>query len=243
MNKTYRSRYRPVYKKFVGLRKVILNPKKVLNFKKRKWQPLISQMSRLSKKRKNNCYYKFYDQTSYKIQKYNSFFSRSYSQNLSHRKRFSIFYGFLGKNYLKHVITNSLKKSNQVQNKINPNLFLIEFLESRLDVILVRSGFSLSLMNSRQMISHGHVFVNKKRVKDGSYSLKPDDLITFSKKSRPLVEHFILRSEIWPLPPQYLQISYKVLQIKIVDNIISKNSGNFMPLDLNLTNIIEHYRR
>ena len=125
-----KTRYKPLYKKFVGLRKVLQKSKKISTFKKRKWQFLVLQAKRLSKIRKYNSYYKFYDQNSYIIQKFKSFFSNSYRQNLLIKKGFSIYYGKLGQNYLKQVCKKANAKSNQIQNKISPAKFLQDHLEN-----------------------------------------------------------------------------------------------------------------
>ena len=54
-------RHKPVYKKFVSLKKNVQNRSKLLKFKKRKWQFMLSQLTRISKTRKNNCYYNSYN--------------------------------------------------------------------------------------------------------------------------------------------------------------------------------------
>ena len=71
-NKKYR--HRPIYKKFVNLKVNIQNKKKVLNFEKHKWKNLLFLLKKLSKNQKRNCYYKFYDQTSYKSVRYRNYF-------------------------------------------------------------------------------------------------------------------------------------------------------------------------
>jgi small subunit ribosomal protein S4 len=62
-------------------------------------------------------------------------------------------------------------------------------LESRLDNIAYRLGFSRSRAGSRQLVSHGHVLVNNKKVNIPSYQVKVDDVITLSEKAvkNPLV--------------------------------------------------------
>jgi len=108
------------------------------------------------------------------------FFSKRYKQTIENNKSFKLFYGNFTKKYLKHAV----KKTKPVSNQINRKIYFTEFLESRIDVILLRSHFVLSIMNARQLISHGHVFVNKKRVEDAHFRLKEGDTVTFSKKGR-----------------------------------------------------------
>jgi hypothetical protein len=53
----------------------------------------------------------------------------------------------------------------------------------------------------------------------------------------------LLNSELWPLPPQYLQISYKVFQILVVDDVKFSNNSSAFSMWLNLNNVIESYKR
>ena len=156
-------RYKPIYKKFVSLKKNIQNRPKILNFKKRKWQFLISQITKLSKTRKNNCYYKFYDQGVYQIVKYNNFFTKNYKQNLTVRKSFNLFYGSLSRKLLKKSVLKASSRSNKTKNAVSSKLFFSELFEKRLDVIITRSHFTPSIISARQLISHGHVKVNNRR--------------------------------------------------------------------------------
>jgi ribosomal protein S4 len=241
INKTL-YRYKPVYKKLASLKKNVQNRKKILKFRNQKWQFLVTKITKLSKLSKTNCYYKFYDQNTYYTPKFNNFFSKNYKQNLLTRKGFNLFYGSLTKKYLKNVVSRSFLKSNYTKNRINSKLFFKEFLESRLDIILHRSHFTLSVRNARQLISHGHVYVNNKCVKDASFLVKKGDLISFSPKTHKLIEYYLVNSDLWPLPPKYLQISYKIFQISIIDDIkLTNDSANFF-MWLNLNSVMQAYK-
>jgi ribosomal protein S4 len=243
MINTKKYRNKPVYKKFALLKKNVQNRPKLLNFKKRKWQFLLSQLAKISKTRKNNCYYKFYDQNVHLIPKYNNFFSKNYKQNLLTKKSFNLFYGNLLERFLKNSVSQAQTSSNRIQNKVNSKLFFKELLEKRLDITLQRSCFASSVMNARQLISHGHVKINGVRVNDSSTLLKKGDVVTFSKKSLKLLEYFLLNAEFWPLPPQTLQISYKIYQIVVVDDVKLSNSSDSFSMWLNLNDVLECYKR
>lgn len=234
-------RYKPVYKKFVALKKNVQNRSKLLNFKKRKWQFLLAQLAKISKTRKNNCYYKFYDQNVYVTPKYNNFFSKNYKQNLLNKRSFNLFYGNLEEKYLKRNVLKSKAASNKVQNKINSKLFFKDALERRLDSTLLRSHFVLSIMNAKQLISHGHVFLNGETVSDASILVKKGDVITFSPKSHKLIKYFVLNSPFWPLPPKNYQISYKTFQIIIIDDSKLFNTSDTFPMWLNFNNVMDSY--
>jgi ribosomal protein S4 len=235
-------RYKPVYKKLASLKKNVQNRKKILNFRNQKWQFLVAKSTKMSKTSKTNCYYKFYDQNIYYTPKFNNFFSKNYKQNLLTKRGFNLFYGSLRERYLKSIVSRSFLKSNQTKNRINSKLFFKEFLESRLDVILYRSHFTLSIRNARQLINHGQVYVNKKCVQDASFLVKKGDLITFSLKSHKIIEYYLVNSDLWPLPPKYLQISYKVFQISVIDDIKLANDSTNLSMWLNLNSVMQSYK-
>ena len=60
---------------------------------------------------------------------------------------------------------------------------LLQLLESRLDNILFRAGFCITRKQSRQIVNHGHVLVNGKKVDIPSYTVKAGDVITVKARS------------------------------------------------------------
>ncbi|MCB0362834.1 MAG: 30S ribosomal protein S4 [Bdellovibrionales bacterium] len=60
---------------------------------------------------------------------------------------------------------------------------LAGLLESRLDNVVFRLGFAPSIRSARQLVSHGHVFVNDKVVTVGSFILKPGSKISLNPKA------------------------------------------------------------
>ncbi len=61
---------------------------------------------------------------------------------------------------------------------------LLQLLELRLDNIIYRLNFASTRAAARQMVSHGHVYVNGHKVNIASYSCKPGDVITVAAKAR-----------------------------------------------------------
>lgn len=61
---------------------------------------------------------------------------------------------------------------------------LLRLLETRLDHVTQRLGFSISKAASRQMVLHGHILVNGKTVTIPSYPLSPGDVISLKESSR-----------------------------------------------------------
>ncbi len=68
---------------------------------------------------------------------------------------------------------------------------LLQLLESRLDNILFRAGFGITRKQTRQIVNHGHVLVNGKKVDIPSYLVKAGDVITVKAKSEKYVQNVI----------------------------------------------------
>lgn len=60
---------------------------------------------------------------------------------------------------------------------------LLQLLELRLDNIVYRLGFCNTRAGSRQLVSHGHIAVNGKRVNVASYAIKPGDVVSVMEKA------------------------------------------------------------
>jgi len=80
---------------------------------------------------------------------------------------------------------------------------LIRQLETRLDTVILRLGFALTTRQARQIVSHGHVRVDGKRIDVPSARVKPGQTIELSAKAKNFIS---VREalEITPDPPGYL---------------------------------------
>jgi small subunit ribosomal protein S4 len=105
-----------------------------------------------------------------------------YGVQLREKQKAKSTYGLLEKQFKKlfQYAENQKAETGEV---------LIGLLETRLDNIVYRLGFSKSRAGARQLVSHGHVLVNDKKVNIPSYQVKADDVITIEEKSQknPLV--------------------------------------------------------
>lgn len=233
--------YRPLYKQFLRLRENVLEKKKIFKFKRLKWKTFINQY-----RKKLRRYKKFrpHDQTRYLITKYpnrGTSYKKRFRNSLTASKKFRLFYGGLSKTYLKKQIKFLLKK-NKKKNSKNLNLLLLKRFDNRLDNILYKSKFSLSLRNAKQLILHGKVFVNNNSTRIPSYRVKQGDLINIDPQYYFLIENNLKKISLWTIPPKYLIINYKTLEI-IVGNIEHLNSAANFPFHLNLEQIISGYYR
>ena len=93
---------------------------------------------------------------------------------------------------------------------------LIGLLERRLDAVVYRAKFAITMFSSRQFINHGHVLVNGKRVNIPSYRVKEDDVIEIKEKSKQLliVSEAISTNE--RDTPDFLEVDFEKLTAKFI---------------------------
>ena len=100
-----------------------------------------------------------------------------YGIRLLEKQRLRAYYGVLEKQFCRYV-------EKAFKSKELPGEALIQMLESRLDNMVYRMGFALSIRAARQMVNHGHFLVNGKKVNIPSYQLSVGDEVVLREKSR-----------------------------------------------------------
>ena len=101
-----------------------------------------------------------------------------YGVRLLEKQRLKAYYGVLEKQFAKYV-NDAFKTKNSTTG-----YELLVKLESRLDNMTYRMGFATSIAAARQMVNHGHMLVNGKKIDIPSYTLTPGDVISLREKSR-----------------------------------------------------------
>ncbi|MBP3924448.1 30S ribosomal protein S4 [bacterium] len=89
---------------------------------------------------------------------------------------------------------------------------LLQLLESRLDNVLYRAGFGITRKQSRQIVNHGHVLVNDKKVDIPSYLVKAGDVITIKSKSQSFLNS-VLEMIDMACAPAWMTIDKTALKI------------------------------
>jgi small subunit ribosomal protein S4 len=99
-----------------------------------------------------------------------------YGQQLREKQKVKRIYFVLEKQF-----RNYFEKALRQKGVTGENLLFL--LERRLDNVVYRSGFSTSRRQARQLVNHGHIFVNGKKVDIPSFQVKVGDVITVKEKS------------------------------------------------------------
>ncbi|MDY0236216.1 MAG: 30S ribosomal protein S4 [Gudongella sp.] len=100
-----------------------------------------------------------------------------YGQQLLEKQRLRAYYGVMEKQFAKYV--SVAKKSKEQTGHA-----LVQILESRLDNLVYRLGIASSIRQARQMVVHGHILVDNKKVDIPSYLVQPGNNISLKEKSK-----------------------------------------------------------
>ena len=109
-----------------------------------------------------------------------------FGQQLLEKQKARLTYSLVERVFKKYVTEASAKKG------VSATEALFTRLETRLDNVVYRLGFASTRLASKQMVSHGHIYVNGTRLNVPSYNVKAGDLITVRPSSvkKPLFATF-----------------------------------------------------
>lgn len=117
-------------------------------------------------------------------------------------------------------------------------LAFLRILESRLDNLVYRMGFARTRKGARQLVNHGHILVNGKRVDIPSYLCKVNDVISIREQSRGLkVIKESLESQKVKFPTVEVNVE------KLEGKFIREAERNELPREIDENQIIEWYNR
>ena len=100
----------------------------------------------------------------------------NYAIQLNEKQKARFMYGISEKQFKKLVNDSAKMKGVHGEN-------LLILLESRLDNLVYRAGFATTRRGARQLVNHGHITVNGKKVDIPSYRVKPGDVIAIKENS------------------------------------------------------------
>jgi small subunit ribosomal protein S4 len=153
-----------------------------------------------------------------------------FSYRLLEKQKLRFYYGISEKQLVLYVKTARRAKGSTGQ-------LLLQKLEQRLDNVIYRLGWAVTIPASRQIVAHGHIIVNGIQVTTPSYPCVPRDTITVknTEKSRSLIEKRFQMSN--QKLPSHLSISIEN-KTAIINQYADRHE---IPLSLNELLIIEYY--
>ena len=158
-----------------------------------------------------------------------------YGTQLHAKQKLKSYYGNINERQFRNIYRKALSKRGDTTEN------LIAILESRLDTIVYRSKLAPTVFAARQLINHGHVRVNKKKVNISSYLVKEEDLIELKDKSKSLsIIETCLNSKERDVP-EYIQLDTKNKTAKLVR--VPKFADIPYPTLMEPKLVIEYYSR
>lgn len=117
---------------------------------------------------------------------------------------------------------------------------LLALLETRLDAVVLRSGFAKTIYQARQFVSHGHVLVNGQRVDRPGYQVTPGTKVAIAQKSQAKTPfEFVKANPDGVVVPAYLRVSRDALEAELV----SIPARDIIPVICNEQFVVEFYAR
>ena len=158
-----------------------------------------------------------------------------YGTQLEAKQKLKFYYGNMNERQFRNVYRKALKKKgNTTEN-------LIGFLERRLDTVIYRAKFATTVFSARQLINHGHIKVNSKKVNIPSYLVSEKDVIELKDKSKELA---VIASALVNKEreiPDYIQMDEKNKIVKFTRT--PKFSEIPYPTIMEPSLVIEYYSR
>jgi small subunit ribosomal protein S4 len=156
-----------------------------------------------------------------------------YAIRLEEKQKLRFNYGLSERQLVRYV-----KKARRAQGSTGQ--VLLQLLEMRLDNTIFRLGMAPTIPAARQLVNHGHVTVNDRRVDIASYQCRPGDVIGVrnQEKSREMVKSNLQYPGLANVP-SHLELDKEKLTGK-VNSIIERE---WIALQINELLVVEYYSR
>ncbi len=156
-----------------------------------------------------------------------------YAMQLREKQKAKFIYGVLEKQFRGYF-----KRAKSMEGQTGENLMTI--LETRLDNVVFRLGFARTRKEARQMVTHGNICVNGRRVDIPSFRVRPGELVSVAPKAKELlvVKSALVSNERVQVPA-WLEIDIEKLQ----GSVLSLPTRDQIDLDINEQLIVELYSK
>jgi len=158
-----------------------------------------------------------------------------YGIQLQAKQKLKGYYGNINERQFRNIY----KKASMLKGDTGENL--IGLLERRLDSVVYRARFSTTVFSARQLINHGHVKVNGKKVNIASCLVKEEDTIEIRDKSKQLVFIDLALANKERETPEYIHLDEKNKKVTFVRTPKFEEVPYPVIMEPNL--VIEYYSR
>jgi small subunit ribosomal protein S4 len=156
----------------------------------------------------------------------------AYGSRLFEKQKLRAFYG-VAERQMRRYVDEALRRKGPTGTN------LMQLLEQRLDAVVYRLGFAPSIWASRQLVGHGHVLVDGRRVDIPSYQVRPGQTITISEKMKRSRQMAVWAERGGIIPPPYLELDRDEMRGRLV----RPPDRDEIPVPIDDRLIVEFYSR
>ena len=153
-----------------------------------------------------------------------------YAIQLREKQKAKFVYGVMEKQF--HKLYEEATRKDGVTGEN-----LLQYLERRLDNVVFRLGFAKTRRQARQVVSHGHVLVNGRKVNIASYRVKAGDVISLAEATRQV--EFVKEAIAEARPASWLELDAAAFTGKVLQN----PGRDAVDFEINEALIVEFYSR
>jgi small subunit ribosomal protein S4 len=156
----------------------------------------------------------------------------AYGSRLFEKQKLRAFYG-IAERQMRRYVEEALRRKGPTGTN------LLQLLEQRLDAIVYRLGLAPSIWAARQVVGHGHVLVNGKRVDRPSYQVRPGQTISLAEKFKKSAQVAVWKERGGIMPPPYLELD----QANLSGTLVRAPARDEIPVPVDDRLIVEFYSR
>src|SRR5712672_896763 len=158
-----------------------------------------------------------------------------YGTQLMAKQRLKGYYGSIGERQFRRLYDEAVRRRGDTGEN------LIELLERRLDAVVYRMKFVPTVFAARQLVNHGHVAVNGRRVNIASYQVKDNDAIELRSKAKEMAVVLESVKSGERDVPDYLEVDHDRMKGRFVRAPKLADVPYPVPMEPNL--VVEFYSR
>jgi small subunit ribosomal protein S4 len=158
-----------------------------------------------------------------------------FGTQLMAKQRLKGYYANIGERQFRRYYEEAVRRKGDTSEN------LIELLERRLDTVCYRMKFAITPFASRQLVNHGHVLVNGKRVTIPSYLVKDGDVVELREKSKQLAAVLDSAQSTERDVPEYVEVDHRAMKGRYLR--APKLSDVPYPVQMEPNLVVEFYSR
>lgn len=158
-----------------------------------------------------------------------------YGVQLHAKQKLKGYYGNINEKQFKKIYAEAIRRRGDTSEN------MVELLERRLDAIVYRMKLASTVFAARQLVNHGHVLVNGKRVDIPSYRVKDGDEIELSAKMKENINVMAALESSERKVPEYIEMDEKAMKGKFLN--APKLADVPYPVSMEPHLVVEFYSR